>query len=103
INQDTSYTFPAGSLTANDTDADTPHAQLRIVAVSPPAHGVATLNRNGSVTYAPASTFSGNDSFTYTVSDGLLTATASVSMEVGAGTGVKSETLANNDAAVTAS
>ena len=86
INQDTSYTFPAGSLTANDTDPDTPHAQLRIVAVGPPAHGVATLNANGSVTYAPEPTFTGHDNFTYTVSDGLLTATASVSMEVGAGT-----------------
>jgi hypothetical protein len=47
---------------------------------------VATLNGNGSVTYAPEPTFTGIDSFTYTVSDGLLSATASVSMEVVAGT-----------------
>ena len=92
INQDTSYTFPVGSLTANDIDPDTPHAQLRIVAVAPPAHGMATLNGNGSVTYTPAPGFTGTDSFTYTISDGLLTATATVSMNVGGGTGVNNDT-----------
>jgi hypothetical protein len=53
---------------------------------------VATLNGNGSVTYAPPPTFAGSDSFTYTVSDGLLTATATVSMAVGAGVSLKSDT-----------
>ena len=51
-----------------------------------PAHGTAILNANGSVTYTPAPGFTGTDSFTYTVSDGLLTATATVSMTVGVAT-----------------
>ncbi|OLD19649.1 MAG: hypothetical protein AUJ01_05595 [Acidobacteria bacterium 13_1_40CM_3_65_5] len=72
------------SLTSNDT-ADTsknPDVRLRVIAVTTPAHGSATLNANGSVTYRPAVDFSGNDSFTYTVSDGLLTAIAIVRMTV---------------------
>ncbi len=36
---------------------------------STPANGTAGVNANGSVTYAPASGFSGTDSFTYTVRD----------------------------------
>ena len=48
--------FPApgpGSLTFNDTDADA-NDTLRVVAVTPPAHGTAVLNADGSVTYTPA-------------------------------------------------
>jgi hypothetical protein len=45
------------------------------------------------VTYAPEPAFAGIDSFTYTISDGLLTATASVSIEVAAGTVVTSDTV----------
>src|SRR5207248_2493085 len=82
----TPYTFAAAgstSLKANDSDADTPFAQLRVDSVSSAAHGSATLNANGSVTYTPASGFSGADTFTYTITDGLLKATATVSMAVG--------------------
>jgi hypothetical protein len=80
-----SDTFPAsgpGSLTRNDTDLDTPASQLRVVAVSSPLHGTATLDVNGSVTYTPVPDFSGADRFTYTISDGLLTSTATVVMTV---------------------
>src|SRR5207249_1088260 len=45
-------------------------------------------NADGSVTYSPVSGFTGDDSFTYTISDGLLTATATVAMTVGGGTTV---------------
>src|SRR6185436_337739 len=60
-----------------------------------------TLGLGGSVTYTPAPTFTGNDSFTYTVSDGLLTATGTVFMEVGGGTGTNSNPVAVNDTAST--
>src|SRR5207247_1119296 len=85
-NLDTSYRFPAsglpGSLMFNDSDAD-PNETLRITSVTLPGHGASQLFADGSVTYTPALGFIGNDSFTYTISDGLLTATATVSMAVG--------------------
>jgi len=66
---------------ANDTDAD--GDELRLASVGSPAHGTATAHADGSVTYAPASGFDGNDSFAYTVSDGRGgTDTASVSITV---------------------
>src|SRR5205814_1127530 len=80
------YTFPAsgsGSLKANDTDGDNTNDQLHVAAVTPAAHGFVDLNDDGSVTYTPAPTFSGDDTFTYTISDGLLTSTATVTMTVG--------------------
>jgi len=82
----TPYTFAATgatSLKANDSDADTPFAQLRVIAISQPANGFATLNANGSVTYTPAAGFSGADAFTYTITDGLLKASATASITVG--------------------
>src|SRR5262249_21402288 len=82
--KNTNKVFPSGgsgSLTANDTDLDTPHDQLRIIAVTQPAHGSVVLT-NGQVTYAPATDYTGPDAFTYTISDGLLKSTATVSMMV---------------------
>ncbi len=73
------------SLTANDTDADIPHNPLRVIEVSAPAHGTATLNATGTVTYTPVVGFTGTDSFTYNITDGLLSAfvPGNVTMTVG--------------------
>ena len=38
-----------------------------------PANGTLTLNSDGSFTYTPNTSFTGPDSFTYTVSDGVYT------------------------------
>ena len=66
---------------ANDTDPDGDALQLD--SVGTPAHGVATMHADGSVTYAPDAGFEGNDTFSYTVSDGHGgTDTASVSITV---------------------
>ena len=40
--------------------------------VSGPAHGVLTLNADGSFTYQPDANYSGPDSFVYRASDGTL-------------------------------
>lgn len=53
---------------ANDSDPD--GDSLSIESVSDPAHGNATINADGTITYTPASNYNGNDSFSYTVSDG---------------------------------
>ena len=52
---------------ANDTDAD--GDTLSIDSVTTPAHGTAVVN-NGKVDYSPADSYSGSDTFYYTVSDG---------------------------------
>ncbi|HMF93192.1 MAG TPA: N,N-dimethylformamidase beta subunit family domain-containing protein [Vicinamibacterales bacterium] len=79
-----SHTFAAsgpGSLTANDSDADASDV-LHVAGVTAASHGTVVLNGDGSVTYTPAANYSGPDGFTYTVSDGLLTASAPVSIDV---------------------
>ena len=53
---------------ANDSDGDS--ATLTPIVDSGPANGSATVEADGSITYAPAANFNGADSFTYKVSDG---------------------------------
>ncbi len=83
-----SYAVASGSsgnsfdVLANDSDPD--GNTLTITSVGTPAHGVATVSGNR-VLYTPAAGYSGSDSFSYTISDGLGgTATALVSVSVGA-------------------
>src|SRR6185295_8029762 len=64
---------------ANDTDLE---GNLTVTAASTPAHGTATINGNGTITYTPVPTYSGSDGFTYTISDGAATDTATVSVQV---------------------
>ncbi|KAA0009870.1 MAG: tandem-95 repeat protein, partial [Thermoplasmata archaeon] len=60
---------------ANDTDVD--KDSLEIVSVSSPLHG--TVYHDGNyVYYAPNEDYYGIDSFTYTITDGLATDTATV-------------------------
>lgn len=78
---------------ANDSDPD--GDTLTITAVSTPASGTASIT-GSTVTYVPRTGFFGADSFTYTISDGVLTATATVRITVAAAAPV-----ANPDAATT--
>jgi hypothetical protein len=69
------------SVLSNDTDPD--NDLLTVTGVSPPAQGTAVVNGGTTITYTPASGYSGPDSFTYTISDGNGgTASASVSITV---------------------
>jgi RHS repeat-associated protein len=75
-NPDSYSTLPGQSLQvgatagvlANDTDAE--NDPLTAQLVSQPAHGIVTLNADGSFLYTPAAGFRGLDSFTYQASDG---------------------------------
>lgn len=70
---------------ANDTDPN--GDSLSVSTITGPQHGTAVRNADGTVTYTPATSYVGSDSFTYTVSDGQGgTATASVSITVGKAT-----------------
>jgi hypothetical protein len=71
----------APGVLANDTDAETPGG-LSVVpgTVATTNGGTATLAADGSFTYLSAPGYVGGDSFSYTVTDGSLTATATVTM-----------------------
>ena len=56
------------SVLANDYDSD--EDSISIIGITNPANGTANLNTNGTITYTPSPGFTGNDSFTYTISDG---------------------------------
>ena len=69
------------SVLGNDTDSD--NDTLTVTGASTPAHGTTLVNANNTVTYTPATGYSGPDSFTYDVSDGNGgTATGTVSITV---------------------
>jgi large repetitive protein len=64
---------------ATDVDGDT----LVVSAVTQGAHGLVAIGAGGSLLYTPTSAaYTGADSFTYTVADGPLAATATVSVNV---------------------
>lgn len=66
---------------SNDSDVD--DAAMTAVVESKPAHGVLTLNPDGSFAYTPTDWFAGTDSFTYRASDGTsMSAPATVTIEV---------------------
>ncbi len=64
----------------NDMDDGTPQP-LSIQSVGTPQRGTATIQGN-TVRYTPDSTFLGEDTFSYTITDGAATATASVRVAV---------------------
>ena len=64
---------------ANDTDPD--GDTLSVTDATTPANGTVTID-NGTVTYKPAPGFSGTDTFDYTITDGIATDTATVTVAV---------------------
>jgi VCBS repeat-containing protein len=67
----------------NDTDPD--NDRLMVVKATQGSNGSVTINTDGTLTYAPNRNFSGNDTFTYTISDGKDgTATATVNVTIDA-------------------
>jgi hypothetical protein len=66
INQDIAATIKA---TANDTDVDGNLDPSTASVVGGPANGTVTNHGDGTLTYVPASGFSGSDSFDYQVCD----------------------------------
>ncbi|NQE34158.1 Ig-like domain-containing protein [Microcoleus asticus] len=84
-----SYSLSAGTVLsvtvpgvlANDSDAD--FDTLTAAVAANPTKGSIALNKDGSFTYTPNAGFSGTDTFTYTVSDGIVNSTpATVTVNV---------------------
>ncbi|GIW02296.1 Ig-like domain-containing protein [Roseiflexus sp.] len=63
---------PAPGVRANDGDGDGDPFQITLT--DEPLSGTLVFNSDGSFTYVPAEGFIGEDSFTYTASDGILSA-----------------------------
>jgi hypothetical protein len=81
---DAAYAGPGEAITIdvlhNDTDADDPASALNIASVTQPSQGTAQI-AGRQITYTASPTASGNDSFTYTISDpGWNTSTATVNV-----------------------
>ncbi len=68
-NQDQAIQAVLPGLLANDGDAE--GDVLTATVISGPAHGVLTLNADGSFTYVPNGGFVGTDSFSYRAGDGV--------------------------------
>ena len=66
---------------ANDTDPDL-GATLNIASFTQPTFGGVVTQVGNSLRFVPAAGFTGTASFTYTVTDGQFTSTASVSVQV---------------------
>ena len=85
----TAVTISASTLLANDTDPDS--NPLSITGVSNATNGTVVLNDNGTasnsaddfIVFTPTTGFSGNGSFSYTLSDGSLTDIGNVTVAVG--------------------
>ncbi|MGB7347434.1 MAG: lamin tail domain-containing protein [Pirellulaceae bacterium] len=74
----------AGNLLTNDSDPN--GDPIEVVSSTPPSNGTLTVQANGDFQYTPDAGFSGDDSFTYTISDGnggVATATVLISVESG--------------------
>ena len=77
---DTTLDFSEDQLLSNDSDPD--GDALSVTDVGQPANGTVTDNENGDWTYTPNPGFSGSDSFEYTVSDGVDSENATVTVIV---------------------
>jgi hypothetical protein len=66
--EDTLVIIPVLDNDPDDLDGGT----LRVLSVTQPSHGIATINPDNSITYTPSANFTSldPDSFTYTLSDG---------------------------------
>jgi VCBS repeat-containing protein len=78
--ENTTLAVSSPGVLRNDTDPD--NDTLAATVASNPTNGTLSLATNGSFVYTPNPGFFGADSFTYNVSDGTQTATATVTIRV---------------------
>jgi len=76
-------TIAQSTLLANDTDVDSTTLTITDVAAAPGGHGTPTMS-GSDVVFTPEAAFAGSTTFVYTISDGKLTAQATVTVQVGA-------------------
>ncbi|MGV0794381.1 Ig-like domain-containing protein [Mycolicibacterium sp. XJ1819] len=98
VGEDGVLVVPASTgVLVGDTDVDNTADQLTAILVAPPMNGTLDFNADGSFTYTPLPEYSGPDSFTYQVTDGVATSNvATVTITVGA---LNDPPVANDDTA----
>ena len=90
----------SGNVLDNDSDPD--GDDLWVSLVTAPVSGNVVLNEDGTYTYTPNAGFSGFDSFTYLIDDGMGgTDTAVVYIQVNAGDDTNSAPITMDDVAYT--
>jgi VCBS repeat-containing protein len=96
-------TVAAPGVLGNDTDVDGDVLSASVTAV--PAHGSLSLASDGSFTFVADPGYAGSDSFSYAVSDGLSSDTATVTITITNGTpvAVDSSWSTSQDTALVAS
>ena len=95
--EDQALVITAAELLSNDTDAN--GDSLTIVDVFNAANGTVSFNvQNQTITFTPDANYNGPASFDYSISDGDLTSTASVAIDIAA---VNDAPIATDDAGVT--
>ena len=68
------------SVLANDFDPE--GDPLTVISITQATHGQVSINGDGTVRYVPDRRFKGGDSFSYVITDGVDTATATVTITV---------------------
>ena len=76
VNEDSNVSIP---VLTNDTDEE--NDTLSILSIGTPSHGTAVKLGN-EIIYTPAANYNGNDTFSYTITDGNKSATGSVTITV---------------------
>ena len=75
-------TVITGNVLSNDTDTENDVITAVAQALTTANGGAVELATDGTFTYTPAENYNGEDSFTYTVTDGVETDTAQVSLNI---------------------
>lgn len=92
-------------ITVLDNDEDIDNDPLAVSITAAPVNGAVVANADGTVTYTPATSYNGPDSFGYTIDDGLVTDSAVVTITVTPDndnpTAVDDEATTSEDTAVT--
>jgi len=78
-NEDTPLTIAPSLLLANDSDVD--GDAISITSVQDPTHGTVEIV-NGQIVFTPDENYHGDATFTYTITDGSLTDTATVTLHI---------------------
>ncbi len=94
--EDQVQTIAMSTLLANDTDAD---GDVLVVTAVADATGGTVAIGDASIAFTPAANFTGDATFTYTISDGTATDTATVTLQFGA---ANDPPIAVDDSATTA-
>ena len=97
-NQDTPLNVSAPGVLGNDTDADNDPITVDTADTVTSQGGSVSVATDGSFTYTPAGGFWGNDTFTYTATDGTDTSNAATVTITVVPVGGNILPVANNDA-----